>query len=137
LKGILKNGTETDRLLKMTAQEAPIEEQDNDVEYYRQEVGEEPDKDLFTNSQTGTKRPAKTYHNYKNKKVKLDNSKQTERGDKIAGRAFRIRNKRTSQKGSKDKTNSYNRDFRPIGGANFKSGVRKFKSSGKKVKIKK
>ncbi|KAI4457393.1 peter pan-related [Holotrichia oblita] len=133
LKGMRKNETETDRLLKKTAEEARIEEQDDDVEYYKEEVGEAPDRDLFTNSQkTGTKRPPKTFHNYKNKRIKLDRSD----GDKIVGRAFRI-NKRIAKKGGVDKTNSRNRDFRPIGGANLKGGVRKFKSTGKKVKLKK
>ncbi|GJQ69510.1 hypothetical protein Trydic_g6610 [Trypoxylus dichotomus] len=134
LKGMRKNETETDRLLKETAKEAQTEEQDNDVEYYRQEVGEDPDKDLFTNSHSGTKRPAKTFHNYKNKRMKLDNSTKSDSGEKIVGHAFRIQNKRTSQKGGKDKTNSQNRDFRPIGGPSLKSGIRKFKSAGKKVK---
>ncbi|KAI4457422.1 peter pan-related [Holotrichia oblita] len=129
LKGMRKNETETDRLLKKTAEEARIEEQDDDVEYYKEEVGEAPDRDLFTNSQkTGTKRPPKTFHNYKNKRIKLDRSD----GDKIVGRAFRI-NKRIAKKGGVDKTNSRNRDFRPIGGANLKGGVRKFKSTGRKL----
>lgn len=57
-------------------------------------------------------------------------------GDKIVGRAFRI-NKNLAKKGRQDKTNSQNRDFRPIGGGKFKTGVRKFKSTGKKVKLKK
>ncbi|KAK9758618.1 Brix domain [Popillia japonica] len=72
LKGMRKNETETDRLLKKTAAEAQTEQQDDDVEYYKEEVGEAPDRDLFTNSQTGSKRPAKTFHTYKNKRMKLE-----------------------------------------------------------------
>lgn len=151
LKGMKKSDTEKDGPLKRTAEDAQLEEQDNDVEYYRQEVGEEPDKgsfyhifiylfncaislvDLFTKSQSGNRRPPKTIHSYKNKRIKLDRSNNANSGEKIVGRAFKI-NKRIANRG-KDKTNSSKRDFRPIGGVGIKSGVRKF-TSGKKVKKK-
>lgn len=47
LKGMRKNETETDRLLKKTAAEAQTEQQDDDVEYYKEEVGEAPDRGKY------------------------------------------------------------------------------------------
>ncbi|KYQ46665.1 Suppressor of SWI4 1 like protein, partial [Trachymyrmex zeteki] len=75
LKGIQKK-RENDMLLQKIAKES-IEksklEEDDDAQYYREEVGEEPDKDLFQ-TKTGTKRPHKHIMRYKPKKAKLDKS---------------------------------------------------------------
>lgn len=47
---------------------AEVAEEDDDVEYYRQEVGEEPDEALFQPSETTA--PAKTVHRFKDKRAK-------------------------------------------------------------------
>ncbi|XP_070156914.1 protein Peter pan [Polyergus mexicanus] len=75
LKGIQKK-RESDILLQKIAKESTKEgklEEDDDVQYYREEVGEEPDKDLFQ-TKIGTKRPHKHMLKYKSKKVKFDKS---------------------------------------------------------------
>ncbi|XP_026825779.1 protein Peter pan [Ooceraea biroi] len=73
LKGILKK-KESDVLLQKIAKESVEKselEEDDDTQYYREEVGEEPDKDLFQ-GKTGTKRPHKHIARYKSKRAKLD-----------------------------------------------------------------
>ncbi|KYN00255.1 Suppressor of SWI4 1 like protein, partial [Cyphomyrmex costatus] len=75
LKGIQKK-RESDMLLQKFAKESTEKselEEDDDAQYYREEVGEEPDKDLFQ-TKTGTKRPHKYIKRYKPKKAKLDKS---------------------------------------------------------------
>ncbi|XP_071644073.1 protein Peter pan [Temnothorax longispinosus] len=75
LKGILKK-KENDMLLQKIAKESAEKnqvEEDDDAQYYREEVGEEPDKDLFQ-AKVGTKRPRKHIMRYKPKKAKLDKS---------------------------------------------------------------
>ncbi|EGI61209.1 PREDICTED: protein Peter pan [Acromyrmex echinatior] len=75
LKGIQKK-RENDMLLQKIAKESTEKselEEDDDAQYYREEVGEEPDKDLFQ-TKTGTKRPHKHMMRYKPKKAKLDKS---------------------------------------------------------------
>lgn len=74
LKGIQKK-RENDMLLQKIAKESAEESklEDDDVQYYREEVGEEPDKDLFQ-TKIGTKRPQKHIIKYKLKKIKLDES---------------------------------------------------------------
>lgn len=75
LKGIQKK-RESDLLLQKIAKESTEKselEEDDDAQYYREEVGEEPDKDLFQ-TKVGTKRPNKHIMRYKPKKAKLDKS---------------------------------------------------------------
>ncbi|XP_050466884.1 protein Peter pan [Cataglyphis hispanica] len=75
LKGIQKK-RERDMLLQKIAKESTEVnklEEDDDAQYYREEVGEEPDKDLFQ-TKIGTKRPHKHIIKYKSKKAKLDKS---------------------------------------------------------------
>jgi len=74
LKGIQKK-RENDMLLQKIAKESAekSELEDDDAQYYREEVGEEPDKDLFQTKVT-TKRPHKHIMRYKSKKAKLDKS---------------------------------------------------------------
>ncbi|XP_076163615.1 brix domain-containing protein peter pan [Ptiloglossa arizonensis] len=78
LKGMRKK-TESEILLKKIANESvekSIVEEDDDAQYYRDEVGEEPDKDLFENKigTKGTKRSKNFPPKYKIKKQKLDDS---------------------------------------------------------------
>ncbi|KAL0100433.1 hypothetical protein PUN28_019641 [Cardiocondyla obscurior] len=80
LKGIKKK-RENDMLLEKIAKEslektedAQIDDDDDDAQYYREEVGEEPDKDLFQRTKIGTKRPHKYVSRYKSKKAKFDKS---------------------------------------------------------------
>ncbi|XP_071554789.1 protein Peter pan [Temnothorax nylanderi] len=76
LKGILKK-KENDMLLQKIAKESAETnevEEDDDAQYYREEVGEEPDKDLFCQAKVGTKRPHKHIMRYKPKKAKVDKS---------------------------------------------------------------
>ncbi|KYN37074.1 Suppressor of SWI4 1 like protein [Trachymyrmex septentrionalis] len=75
LKGIQKK-RENDMLLQKIAKESTEKselEEDDDAQYYREEVGEEPDEDLFQ-TKTGSKRPHKHIMRYKPKKAKLDKS---------------------------------------------------------------
>ncbi|XP_011636323.1 protein Peter pan [Pogonomyrmex barbatus] len=75
LKGIQKK-KENNMLLQKIAKESIEQSQledDDDVQYYREEVGEEPDKDLFQ-TKVGTKRPHKHIMRYKPKKAKFDTS---------------------------------------------------------------
>ncbi|XP_072755847.1 protein Peter pan [Anoplolepis gracilipes] len=75
LKGIQKK-RESDMLLQKIAKESAAEtklEEDDDAQYYREEVGEEPDKDLFQ-TKIGTKRSHKHVIKYRSKKAKLDKS---------------------------------------------------------------
>jgi len=132
LKGMQKTKSETDVIMQKATKEANAEapaEDDDDAEYYRQEVGEEPDKDLFMGARTGTKRPPKTFHSFKSKKPRLDVSAEggkqrfnkAKRGPREDSRNKRPFNKNKKQFGSKntknrDKTNSQFRDHRPIGG---------------------
>ncbi|XP_043249579.1 protein Peter pan [Colletes gigas] len=75
LKGMRKK-TENETLLRKYAKESVEQsnlEQDNDAQYYRDEVGEEPDKDLFE-SKAGGKRTKTFQPKYKTKKQKLSKS---------------------------------------------------------------
>lgn len=167
LKGILKGKSETDVQMQKSSQEAneeaPIEE-DDDREYYKQEVGEEPDKgkekncfkiryyisfsllDLFSSNTGGVKRKFDGSH-FRKKKIKLDGQKQyppsfprgkekkpfnkanKSKNDKFTGRKFKG-DKNTKNKGrGADKTNSFKRDHRPIGGKILKI---KFKAKNKR-----
>jgi len=157
LKG-MKKETESDIQMKKASKEAydqaPVAE-DDDREYYRKEVGEEPDQDMFSARPAGMKRPTKTFHSFKNKKPRLEeNSRQNLKlRDKQDRKPFKDNrrnkpdnkgnkkskfndrdNKFIKKKGRVDKTNSHNRDQRPIGGkfASMKSGKRKRQFSGKK-----
>lgn len=73
LKGMRK---ETDHLMKVANRESNLEnpvEEDNDAEYYREEVGAEPEEDLFSSLNRAPKRPHQS--NYKpNKKPRLETS---------------------------------------------------------------
>lgn len=125
LRGMQKISTETDSMIKKAADETNEEmkmEEDDDVEYYRKEVGIEPDKDLFSCKNMGGKRPPKTIYSYKNKKFKKEKH-EDKKGRFSKDKKF---------KSGRDKTNAENRDHRPIGG----SGFRKF-STSKKIKMKK
>ncbi|XP_066581177.1 protein Peter pan [Prorops nasuta] len=74
LQGIKKK-KESDILIQKIAKESqeqnPLED-DDDAQYYREEVGQEPDKDLFA-TKIGIKRTRKFTPNYKAKKVKFSN----------------------------------------------------------------
>ncbi|KAL3279517.1 hypothetical protein HHI36_017026 [Cryptolaemus montrouzieri] len=76
LEGVKKKVlTETDiGMMKAVSEgKGEVEEEDDDAEYYRKEVGEEPDKDLFSQTR-GVKRP-RTFYGFKNKKLKKDKLK--------------------------------------------------------------
>ncbi|CAK9797034.1 Protein Peter pan [Anthophora plagiata] len=75
LKGIQKK-KESEQLLQKFAKESFEQsnvKEDDDAQYYRDEVGEEPDKDLFAKN-VSEKRPQKFTPRYKIKKQKLDES---------------------------------------------------------------
>lgn len=175
LKG-MKKETESDIQMKKLSKEANKDNptvEDDDREYYKEEVGEEPDQDMFPKKPTAVKRSAPTFHVFKNKKAKLEtdsnqrsefkhgeNQKAVKRRNKFDNirnksdktgfrnktkfsnktprtedRAFKSKNKfnkgkkfnKNKGKSGIDKTNSHNRDHRPIGGkvASMKSGKRK------------
>lgn len=68
--------------MKKATQEANSEVpavEDDDAEYYRQEVGEEPDADLMTKT-VSSKRPPKTFYGFKNLKPRVDKSGDTSKG---------------------------------------------------------
>ncbi|KAK1129301.1 hypothetical protein K0M31_020427 [Melipona bicolor] len=73
LKGMQKK-KENEILLQKIAKESVMENniEDDDIQYYRDEIGEEPDKDLFERK-VGEKRP-KSISKCKVKKQKLDKS---------------------------------------------------------------
>lgn len=76
LKGMEKKKTESELLMRKIAKESVEEtkiEEDDDAQYYREEVGEEPDEDLFE-KKVGEKRPKKFIPKYKVKKQKLQQS---------------------------------------------------------------
>ncbi|XP_012285646.1 protein Peter pan [Orussus abietinus] len=75
LKGMQKR-KENDVLMQKLAKEANEENnvEDDDVQYYREEVGQEPDKDLFSRS-SGKKRPLNYAPRYKSKKTKISKDK--------------------------------------------------------------
>ncbi|XP_060524757.1 protein Peter pan isoform X2 [Cylas formicarius] len=99
-------------------------EEDDDREYYKKEIGEEPDQDLFSRTR-GVKRPARVSHFQHNKKAKLNETqlgqnktslrknKQYHRKSGKDVNKIKIRNKR-------GKMNLEGRDHRPIGGKFFK-----------------
>lgn len=75
LKGMEKK-KESELLMRKIAKESVEEtnvEEDDDAQYYREEVGEEPDEDLFE-KKVGEKRPKKFTSKYKVKKQKLQQS---------------------------------------------------------------
>ncbi|XP_003705406.1 brix domain-containing protein peter pan [Megachile rotundata] len=76
LKGMEKKKKESELLMQKIAKESVEEtkiEEDDDAQYYREEVGEEPDEDLFE-KKVGEKRPKKFIPKYKVKKQKLQQS---------------------------------------------------------------
>ncbi|CAG9769696.1 unnamed protein product [Ceutorhynchus assimilis] len=158
LKG-MKKMTETDIQMKKVSREANEESEfvvDDDRKYYQEEVGEDPDNDLFSSRPAGTKRPANSYH-FKSKKPRLDQSQgrnpegnfkkdgnmrdfkgrdkfnknhsdKFKRNDKFNKKKTDKFTKNKNTKGRRvDKTNSQNRDHRPIGGkfASKKFGKRR------------
>ncbi|XP_050297428.1 protein Peter pan [Anthonomus grandis grandis] len=137
LKGMQKE-TESDIQMKKLAIESNMESKivdDDDKEYYKQEVGEEPDQDLFSSRPAGTKRAASSFH-FKSKKPRLDTKDRFNSKDRVKKGGFKKGSKNQDDKFMKhgkgqkrkgDKTNSKNRDFRPIGGkiANKKFDKRK------------
>ncbi|XP_072377127.1 protein Peter pan [Diabrotica undecimpunctata] len=151
MKGILKNKENEE------SKDAEDEiDKDDDTQYYKEDVGEAPDADLFT-SKPGGKRKFEPLH-YKNKKRKLDDSdnsqhKNNEKGfkdkRKSSKASFQVKNKFSKgsfkdKKGDKqpfkrknkfknqDKTNSRNRDQRPIGGNFANKNKKNFKSKNKR-----
>lgn len=74
LKGIQKK-KESEILLQKIAKESVEENniEDDDAQYYRDEIGEEPDKDLFERK-VGNKRLQKFTSKHKLKKQKLSKS---------------------------------------------------------------
>ncbi|XP_034941120.1 protein Peter pan [Chelonus insularis] len=74
LQGIKKK-RESDMLMQKLAKESyeeTKEEEDDDEQYYRDEVGEEPDKDLFQGSSTKKRKSFEPRHKSKVKKVKFN-----------------------------------------------------------------
>lgn len=149
LKG-MKKETESDIQMKKISREANEETavpEDDDREYYREEVGEEPDQDMFSAKPVGVKRPASTFHSFKNKRQRIDTNsdskfkkgfknknKFSENRNKGFNKKHKFddqRNKSKKNKGGRgiDKTNSHNRDHRPIGG---KFASKKSKKTGKR-----
>lgn len=155
--------TETDVQMMKSSREANQQAtiEDDDREYYKQEVGEEPDKgkhktfylnfillfllflDLFSSKSAGVKRKFEGSH-FRNKKMKLENGekrtpqsfshnkgkkKTFDKDNKFKDNKFRGDKKIKGKGKGVDKTNSYNRDHRPIGGKIVK---KKFKGRNKK-----
>ncbi|KAJ8974645.1 hypothetical protein NQ317_019881 [Molorchus minor] len=139
LKGMRKGQPEPDVHLNKASEETQLE--DDDREYYRQEVGEEPDKYLFSARNTGVKRKFEASYN-KSKKAKFNeddngkrhksvlNKKHDGYNDKfsMARKKSRVDMKTKGKRKGIDKTGSQKRDFRPIGG---KADKPKFKNKKK------
>ncbi|CAH1108757.1 unnamed protein product [Psylliodes chrysocephalus] len=132
IKGMQRKG-----IYPKTAEEdtAYNQEEDDDIQYYKDDVGKDPDKDLFP-SKTGVKRKYAPLH-YKSKKMKVhetDNKStykksHTNEKKKEFKTTFRGKNKL-----NKDKINSKNRDQRPIGGnfANKSKSKKNFKTKNRR-----
>lgn len=120
-----KNKTETDIAMKKATQEAYADakmEDDDDAQYYEQEVGEKPDEELFSKSQ-GTKRPANSFQGFKNKKLRLD--------EKPGG--FKKGFKKFDEKPGGFKKGFKKFDEKPGG---FKKGFKKFDDDNRDKKFK-
>ncbi|KAJ8679028.1 hypothetical protein QAD02_014815 [Eretmocerus hayati] len=77
LQGMKKKKGENEILMEKIAKEsyeATKSDDDDDAQYYRDEVGEEPDSDMF-HSAARNKRPRTYVPRYKMKKIKLSNEK--------------------------------------------------------------
>lgn len=81
----MKAQHETDKLMEKAVNEANENDDqvDDDAEYYKEEVGEKPDKNLFDEQIRGTKRAFKipAQYNKDNKRIKLS-SKSEGRSEK-------------------------------------------------------
>ncbi|KAH1029042.1 protein Peter pan [Dendroctonus ponderosae] len=112
LKG-MKKETENEVQMKKHSKESNEETKipdDDDRQYYKAEVGEDPDAGLFSSRPSGSKRPATSYH-VKSKKPRLDRNQNKD----PRRRDFKDKSRGKGRKGV-DKTNSVNKDKRPIGG---------------------
>ncbi|EEZ98288.1 protein Peter pan [Tribolium castaneum] len=98
---------------KKESNEEVAVEDDNDAEYYKEEVGEEPDKDLFTQSQRKPSRPVQ-FRKRKSSEKPPNSAKKFKRND------------------GKSTRHLQNRDQRPIGGQAFGKGKVKNKRNFKK-----
>lgn len=81
--------TESDRKLLKDADEAIDDLQEDDAEYYEEEIGEKPEKELFENAIKATrKRPhiPKFAQNKFNKKPRMDNNKDQKHGKDKGGK---------------------------------------------------
>ncbi|VEN49908.1 unnamed protein product [Callosobruchus maculatus] len=141
LKTQPENGAQSGAKMEVTQDENT--QADDDREYYREEVGEEPDKDLFSSRPGGYKRKFRPLsHGDKRRKIEdtRQGGNQSERGGKGGQKKpFEFKTKkrkdfkkekggagrdrgfkkggRQAGKGKRvDKTNSANRDNRPVGG---------------------
>ncbi|XP_044736546.1 protein Peter pan [Chrysoperla carnea] len=139
---------ENDILMKRAqaeSNEAVMGEDDDDAQYYREEVGEEPDQDLFSSQHPKrkfephykSKTPRDSFEpksilkkGYKNRNTSADSSEPKS----ILKKGFKNRNTSADENvpksflkkrfKNKDKTNSSNRDKRTIGGNPKKPGGR-------------
>ncbi|XP_046488057.1 protein Peter pan [Neodiprion pinetum] len=106
LKGMKKQRSESDVLMHKAAKESYEDnqvEEDDDAQYYREEVGQEPDKDLFSGRpKTGDKRPNSYPVKYKTKKSRLDkNVKNGEKKNKKFGNKNRYDDEKYSYRQKK------------------------------------
>ncbi|CAH0558810.1 unnamed protein product [Brassicogethes aeneus] len=137
LKGMQKGKSETDILIRKSLKEAneqmPMHE-DDDREYYREEVGEEPDQDLFTSRHTGgTKRPG-SFQSHNNKRPRMDNDNNDSSSFKKSRFDNKFEGKDRFKKGggkpfNKDIDNKFegNNRFKKGGGKPFGKGNDRFK----------
>ncbi|XP_053667768.1 protein Peter pan [Anopheles marshallii] len=133
-KQVQKGGeiTEEDKKLLKDAEEAVGDVSDeDDREYYRKEIGDNPDEELFESAGGGNRKrpfiPKGSNYSLKPKKPRLDKRKQYEEDDRMARQDIKRRNNegkemkgkgKFGRKGTKD-------DFR---------GKSKYNSSGKNAK---
>ncbi|CAH1183252.1 unnamed protein product [Phaedon cochleariae] len=157
LKGMKKDDTsEMTKKIPSSNEDGVPYEADDDAEYYRQDVGEEPDKDLFPVRSAIKRKFDAPYSQSKRPRL---NDERGSRSDKQNGKfkkftnksrgengrgfsKFNIRdqsnsphknkfNKGDSKRGGNskfkkvDKTNSQNRDHRPIGGKFIRKSTKK------------
>ncbi|CAH2269685.1 jg18937 [Pararge aegeria aegeria] len=110
-----KDVTENQRLMELAAAEshnASDMEQDNDAQYYRDEVGAEPEQDLFTQNPARKRKSGDDGEARGFKKMRLDNKLKKKYQNKDSTRQDDKRGKRNFQNKKDGGKNYQNRDDR-------------------------
>uniref|UniRef100_A0A182RDZ3 Brix domain-containing protein n=1 Tax=Anopheles funestus TaxID=62324 RepID=A0A182RDZ3_ANOFN len=134
--------TEQDKLLLKDAEEAVGDVSDeDDREYYRKEIGDNPDEELFESAGSGNRKrpfiPKGSNYSLKPKKPRLDKRKQYEEDDRMARQDNKRRNSEGKEMKGKGKfgKKGMKDDFK--GKSKYNNGSKKTKGGPKKASGKK